>query len=35
MSTHATDIASYLQTHELEPDLPLEPIHLRPTMATK
>jgi hypothetical protein len=35
ISTHATDLASYLQTHELEPDLPLEPIHLRPTMATK
>ena len=35
ISIHATDLASYLQTHELESDLPLEPIHLRPTMATK
>ena len=35
VSTHATDLASYLHTHGLEPNLPCEPIHLRPTMATK
>jgi len=35
VSTHATDLAAYLHTHGLEPNLPCEPIHLRPTMATK
>jgi len=35
VSTHATDLASYLHAHGLEPNLPCEPIHLRPTMATK
>ena len=35
VSTHAIDLAAYLHTHGLEPNLPCEPIHLRPTMATK